>query len=96
MTGSTTANLNDIYPRPDATAQYPSHLFPSQTFKMRDGWILGPNDELLLWVPSSNRTGLVHPPWYCWQIGAHITELDFRNFKCGTEWAQCHEPMQTK
>ena len=58
--GSPAANANDAppYPRSDPL-QYPPHLFPKQTFKMRDGWILGPNDELLLWVPPVNRTGLV-------------------------------------
>ena len=49
------------YSHPNAAVQYPPHLFPNQTFKIHDGWILGPNDELLLWVPPANRCILLTP-----------------------------------
>ena len=63
---------------------------------MRDGWILGPNGELLLWVPPMNRTDLLHPHSRSRILGVPSpTELDFSNFKCGTEWTQCWEPADT-
>ena len=49
------------YSHPNATAQYPPHLFHNPKFTIRDGWILGPDDELLLWVPPANRTDLLTP-----------------------------------
>ena len=82
--------------RPDITTQYPPHLFPSQTFDMQDGWILGPNKELLLWVPGINRSNLYTPSSRSHILGVPPTELDFRDFKCGTEWTQCREPINTE
>ena len=51
------------YSHLDAAAQYPPHLFPDHTFTIRDGdgSILGPEDELLLWVPPANRSDLLTP-----------------------------------
>ena len=81
------------YSHPDAAAQYPPHLFPDQTFTIHDSWILGPHDELLLWVPPANRSILLTPSSRSRTMGvAHPTELDFKNFKCGMEWMQCREP----
>jgi hypothetical protein len=85
------------YSHPNAAAQYPPHLFPNQTFTIRDGWILGPDDELLLWVPPANRSDLLTPSSRSRIMGvAHPTELDFSNFKCGMEWMQCREPIDTE
>ena len=82
------------YSHPNATAQYPPHLFPDQTFTIRNGWILGPDDELLLWVPPANCSDLLTPSSRSRIMGvAHPTELDFSNFKCGMEWIQCREPV---
>ena len=79
----------------DIAAQYPPHLFPYSTFNIQDGWILGPNDELLLWVSPADRSALLDPRSRV--IGlTHITELDFSNFKCGTEWMQCREPIEAE
>jgi len=72
--------------------QYPVHLFPlpPSPFQLDDGWILGPNDELILWVPPAYRASLEHP--HCHIVGnPNITQIDFQHFKCGTEWAQCQE-----
>ena len=82
---------------PNATAQYPPHLFPNQTFTTPDGWILGPNDELLLWVPPANRSDLLTPSSRSRIMGvANPTKLDFSNFKCGMEWMQCRGPIDTE
>jgi WD40 repeat protein len=69
--------------------QYPRTLFPLQSFRLKDGWILGPNDELVIWVPSANREALCHPGCRVISSVHPITELDFEAFKCGSEWSQC-------
>jgi WD40 repeat protein len=60
VTGTPFAKGNGTisHPRPDVAAQYP-RLFPHQTFNIRDGWVRGPNDEPLLWVPPANRADLL-------------------------------------
>ena len=92
---SVVINSATSYPRREIATQYPPHLFPHPTFKIRDGWILGPNDEPLLWVPPANQSGLLNPTSRVMGL-THITELDFSNFKCGTEWMQCREPIETE
>ena len=66
--------------------QYPSELFPQGSFQFEDGWIRGPEGELYVWIPPAHRLGLLNPRSIL-VIGALNTELDFRNFKCGEEWA---------
>ena len=79
-------------PHADVATQYPHYLFPYHTFNIHDGWILGPNEVLLLWVPPANHVDLLSSSSRSHILGViHPTELDFSNFKCGTEWAQCHE-----
>lgn len=36
----------------------PSLTYFNQSSKLEDGWILGPNSELLFWVPPVVRAGL--------------------------------------
>ena len=92
---SISADSATSYPHHSIAAQYPPHLFPYPTFDIQDGWIIGPNDELLLWVPPANRSGLLHQRIRVLGL-THITELDFSNFKCGTEWMQCREPIEAE
>jgi WD40 repeat protein len=94
---SAKGNCTISHPRPNIAVQYPPHLFPHQTFEMQDGWIMGPDDELLLWVPPANRADLLSPSSRSRILGVdHPTELDFSNFKCGTEWTQCREPTDAE
>jgi WD40 repeat protein len=94
---SAKGNCTISHPHPNVAVQYPPCLFPLQTFNIRDGWILGPDDELLLWVPLANRADLLTPSSRSRILGVeHPTELDFSNFKCGTEWTQCREPTNTE
>src|SRR6202040_186538 len=68
--------------------QYPVHLFPlpPSPFRLDDGWILGPHDELILWVPAAYRASLEHP--HCHIMGTpNNTQIDFQHLKCGNEWA---------
>lgn len=52
-----------------------------------DGWVLGPHEELLLWIPHEHRQ-LCHP-WHTIVIGREITELDLSKFAHGPEWVEC-------
>ncbi|KIM19886.1 hypothetical protein M408DRAFT_172127 [Serendipita vermifera MAFF 305830] len=59
----------------------------------KNGWILGPQSELLLWVPPTLRTGLYRSR-NALIIGACIkTEIDFELFVHGDEWTRCGEPI---
>ena len=92
---STNTNSATSYPHRDIAPQYPPHLFPYPTLNIQDGWVLGPNDEPLLWVPLANRSGLLNQRSRVLGF-THITELDFSNFKCGTEWMQCRESIEAE
>jgi WD40 repeat protein len=58
------------------------------TSKLVDGWILGPNLELLFWVPPSLCIGLWWPRNTV-VIAKVSTKLDFKSFCHGNSWAQC-------
>ncbi|KAI0258826.1 hypothetical protein BC834DRAFT_787144, partial [Gloeopeniophorella convolvens] len=53
------------------------------------GWIRGPGDELLMWVPEVHRAGLYFPGTV-WVAGAHVTELDLDRFVHGSDWTKCY------
>ncbi|THH07431.1 hypothetical protein EW146_g9321, partial [Bondarzewia mesenterica] len=53
-----------------------------------DGWIVGPRDELLFWVPPDLRLGLFWPGNTA-VIGTPWTKLDLSRFAHGTEWTKC-------
>jgi len=53
-----------------------------------EGWILGSNDELLIWIPPVHRQNL-HRPSNIWVVGEHVTLLDFSTFVRGHDWSTC-------
>jgi hypothetical protein len=56
---------------------------------MKDGWMLGPNSELLFWVPPALRAGLLRPGNML-LIGEPIaTRLDLESFVHGESWSLC-------
>jgi hypothetical protein len=59
----------------------------SDTAKMKSGWILGTNGELLFWVPPWNQVGLWRPSNTA-IIGVQPTKLDFSRFRHSTTWTQ--------
>ncbi|KIM29937.1 hypothetical protein M408DRAFT_66929, partial [Serendipita vermifera MAFF 305830] len=56
-----------------------------------NGWIMGPNSELLFWVPPAIRPGLC-PLRNTMVIGGDVTQLDLKNFIHGKSWTRCREP----
>ncbi|KAF8957494.1 hypothetical protein BDZ97DRAFT_1706846, partial [Flammula alnicola] len=57
-----------------------------------DGWILGPQARLLLWVPHICLSGLFRPRTKR-LIGIIATELDLSNFAHGRSWQSCYQPV---
>ncbi|KAH9834918.1 uncharacterized protein C8Q71DRAFT_859264 [Rhodofomes roseus] len=58
-------------------------------FGMReDGWIIGPHEELFLWIPPDYRTGLLWARTTA-VMGAHRVHLDLRQFAHGSTWTEC-------
>ncbi|KAJ7592836.1 hypothetical protein C8J56DRAFT_779429 [Mycena floridula] len=55
---------------------------------MVDGWIMGPDKQLLFWVPPVYRTGLWRPSNTA-VIGNNALRLDFAKFVHGTDWMRC-------
>jgi hypothetical protein len=53
-----------------------------------NGWILGPHNRLLLWVPPMYFPGLYHPRTKH-LIGMASMELDLSNFAHGLLWESC-------
>ena len=68
---------------------FPANFPPRETLKLTDdGWIVGPKRELILWLPFGLRDSVRFPDWDV------INQVDFRGFKCGTEWMQCHKVIE--
>jgi len=53
-----------------------------------DGWMLGPNSELLFWVPPCHREGLWTPK-EVYVIAEMVTRLDMSRFVHGKSWQDC-------
>ncbi|KIM21690.1 hypothetical protein M408DRAFT_29334 [Serendipita vermifera MAFF 305830] len=66
----------------------------TDTFTVKqDGWILGPQSELLLWVPPTLRKGL-YGPRSTLVIGRCVkTPINFEYFVHGDEWTRCGESI---
>jgi len=57
---------------------------------IRDGWMMGQDDEPLFWVPVENRGGLYVLPSRVLIEGSYIsTGLDFSNSRFGKKWMEC-------
>ena len=57
---------------------------------LKDGWILGSNNELLFWISPLHRAALWRPGNTC-VIGRNATRLDFSHFVHGTSWQYCRQ-----
>jgi WD40 repeat protein len=69
------------------------HWFNDTSEIDNSGWLRGPNDELLLWIPPHHRKKLLRPS----NIVRHVpdeTKLDFSQFVAGEHWAECYTPKQ--
>ncbi|KAG2135366.1 uncharacterized protein EDB93DRAFT_1092346, partial [Suillus bovinus] len=55
-----------------------------------DGWVLGPNDRLLSWVPPASRKAFYNPRTVL-VIPRGGVELDLSIMAHGTGWQRCHK-----
>jgi len=57
---------------------------------MRDGWVMGQDDEPLFWVPIEHRKDVYVPPCRVVIKAPEVpTILDFSNSRFGREWTEC-------
>ena len=57
---------------------------------MRDGWVIGQDDEPLFWVPIEHRKDVYVPPCRVVIKAPEVpTILDFSNSRFGREWTEC-------
>jgi len=54
---------------------------------MKDGWVVGQNDELLFWVPLEHREVLCLP--HVEMIWERPTKVDLSRFRYGSKWTEC-------
>ncbi|KAG2136372.1 uncharacterized protein EDB93DRAFT_1070928, partial [Suillus bovinus] len=63
--------------------------FDDYTFVLRgDGWVLGPNNQLLFWVPPASREPFYNPRTAL-VIPRGGVELDLSRMAHGTHWQHC-------
>ena len=59
----------------------------------KDGWIMGPNKKLLLWVPPSYLPHFFYTPWTTLVIPRGVLELDMSMMVHGTAWHECYSSV---
>ncbi|KAG2107044.1 uncharacterized protein F5147DRAFT_220287, partial [Suillus discolor] len=55
-----------------------------------NGWIMGPNHELLFWVPPASRRAF-YTPWTSLVIPRGYPELYLSCMAHGTRWSSCRD-----
>ena len=58
-----------------------------------DGWIVGPNKKLLLWIPSFYHSSFQYTPWTKLVIPRGAPELDLSKMAHGPAWDKCYFPV---
>ncbi|EMD30703.1 hypothetical protein CERSUDRAFT_120339 [Gelatoporia subvermispora B] len=66
---------------------------PSQ-FRLEAGWIKGPRDELIMWIPKDYWRGVLMPRTKV-LVGRYRATLDVSGFVHGTRWTDCYTPNVT-
>ena len=57
---------------------------------MRDGWVMGQDDEPLFWVPIEHRKDVYVPPCRVVIKAPQVPTIqDFSNSRFGREWTEC-------
>ncbi|KAG6327788.1 hypothetical protein ID866_11301 [Astraeus odoratus] len=54
-----------------------------------DGWIVGPNGQVLLWIPIRHYPFLYYPQSSVLVIHGNAVELDLSRMAHGSNWQQC-------
>ena len=61
-------------------------------YLQNDGWIVGPNKKLLLWIPFSYHSSFHYTPWVRLIIPRGTPELDLSRMAHGSAWYRCYLP----
>ena len=70
--------------------QHSTHGYELMLQDIRDGWMMGQDDEPLFWVPAENRKHLYVPSPRVVIEGSDIsTILDYSNLRFGRNWTEC-------
>ncbi|KAL4065874.1 hypothetical protein J3A83DRAFT_4059541, partial [Scleroderma citrinum] len=56
----------------------------------KDGWIVGPNGRLFLWVLPSYHSSGFYAPWNSRVFPRGIPELDLSKMAHGSTWHKCY------
>ncbi|KAG2158571.1 uncharacterized protein EDB93DRAFT_1118964 [Suillus bovinus] len=86
------SSLEHALPNPaellEPTSHHNSHSTP---FLLQvDGWMMGPNCQLLFWVPPASRHAF-YTPWNSLVIPRGGVELDLSRMAHGTNWSSCRD-----
>ncbi|KAI0337308.1 WD40 repeat-like protein [Trametopsis cervina] len=86
----TSAVLNDESSPASATSPTSQGILNTDSSILDDesGYMLGPESELLFWVPPDYRTGLYRTNTQ-WAVGARSLRLDLSRFAHGEGWEGC-------
>ena len=61
-------------------------------FTFKEGWVMGPHDELVVWIPPEYCAGLWWPR-NSQVIGRCRVYLDLNQFVHGMDWTKCYTPV---
>ena len=61
-------------------------------YLQNDGWIVGPQKKLLLWIPSFYHSSFHYTPWTRLVMPRGTPELDLSRMAHGTAWSKCYSP----
>ena len=76
----------NVFPDVDGNCQDLVHF-------LDDGWIVGPNGELLLWVPHPYHSSFKYTPCTNLIIPKGFTELDLSRMCHGSIWHKCYSSV---
>jgi len=78
-----------IYNIVDLTAKHRNaiHGYQPVPRDVKDGWVVGQDDELLFWVPLEHRKVLCLP--HVEMIWGRPIKVDLPRFRYGSKWTEC-------
>ncbi|KAG2108408.1 uncharacterized protein F5147DRAFT_576944, partial [Suillus discolor] len=64
---------------------------PAPSGPNKEGWIIGPEGRLLLWIPLTFYSGPMYAPGNTLVIPNNALQLDLSRVAHGTSWQKCRE-----
>jgi hypothetical protein len=61
------------------------------SLQLNGDWLVGPDNEHLMWIPIQNRDALSFHPLCRKVLSCHqVTVLDLSSFEHGSNWGKCY------